>query len=87
MRITHAVHITHVFGYCDLYGVDSEKDEGGIMGETSYEQGFSSFNKGDPIHPRRIPPNDLGGDARLAWFKGWGAAQEMWKIAMRNRGK
>lgn len=57
------------------------------MGETSYERGFNSFNKGDPIHPRRIPPDDLGSDERLAWFKGWGAAQEMWKIAMRNRGK
>ena len=98
MRITHAAHIVHAFGYCDLYSIDLEADDaktvprwnetdGGIMGETSYERGFYSFNDTDPVDPRRIPPDDLQGESRAAWFKGWDEAQRSWHVAMRLRHK
>ena len=57
------------------------------MGETSYERGFYSFNDTDPVDPRRIPPDDLQGESRAAWFKGWDEAQRSWHLAMRLRHK
>ena len=57
------------------------------MGDTAYERGFYSFNDADPVDPRRIPPDDLQGESRAAWFKGWDEAQRSWHLAMRLRHK
>jgi hypothetical protein len=81
MKVSRVFHQSHAFGYCDLYSIEEEP-----MGDTPFTKGYDSFVDGDPIHPRRIAPAELQGDARVDWYKGWGQAQEAWKILMRFRG-